>query len=232
MNFFGHAVVASWSNRRPEFALGAMLPDLVHMVGRHRIQSDAQWLGAGIDFHHQTDAVFHDSPTFVKLQRRAWAELAASPLRRGARLAVAHVGLELILDAELSRAEHHRQHYANALQALTSAELRERLQFPDATDDPWSDLEALLATLMARQMHLAPRTPEQLFDRLRRVLSARPSLALTADDAPWVASWGREAYVEVHKHVQSWTTEIREGLRLPSERTPANVLPSLAPESS
>ena len=33
MNFFGHALAASWRSREPGFALGSMLPDFASMCG-------------------------------------------------------------------------------------------------------------------------------------------------------------------------------------------------------
>ncbi len=230
MNFFGHAVVASWQRAEPEFALGAMLPDLVQMVGCHRVSSSSPTVAAGITFHYRTDSVFHDSPTFVHLQRQAWAELAQFPIRRGARLAVAHVGLELILDSKLAQSEAHVRHYTRALQVLLESNLSASLRF-DADFDGRDGLENLARTLLARRAYLAPQNPEQLFDRLQRILRHRPTLALTSADASPVIDWSRAAFVRVGKYLPTWLNELRGGLGLPLGRTPANVQPSASEAS-
>src|SRR4029079_14058794 len=67
VNFFGHALVASWRSRAPAFALGAMLPDFASMCrARVEVVGHAD-LAAGVDWHHETDRVFHAAGAFRRL---------------------------------------------------------------------------------------------------------------------------------------------------------------------
>ncbi|MCB9563437.1 MAG: hypothetical protein H6709_19675 [Kofleriaceae bacterium] len=101
MNFFGHAVVASWHDAGGGRALGAMLPDFQTMSGARVAAVDDAEVAAGIDLHHATDAAFHRLPAFVGLTREVEARLRAADVGRGPTRAVAHVGVELLLDGVL-----------------------------------------------------------------------------------------------------------------------------------
>ena len=67
MNFFGHAVVATWHATEPRFVLGAMLPDFAAMIRARPPAARDPELARGIALHHATDEVFHDAPTFREL---------------------------------------------------------------------------------------------------------------------------------------------------------------------
>ena len=67
MNFFSHCHVAAWTRDDAAFALGTMLPDFATMSGSRLKGSSDGDVQAGIDHHHETDAVFHAAPTFVRL---------------------------------------------------------------------------------------------------------------------------------------------------------------------
>lgn len=223
MNFFGHCVVASWVTSSPEFALGAMLPDLAQMIGQRRIRSREPLLGQGIAFHHRTDAVFHDSPTFVRLQRQARQTLQGAGVARGPSLAVAHVGLEILLDAQLSTEPRYLEHYRQALTSLEPSRARTALDWGHFEGDPWADFERLRRTLLRERARLVPDGAEQLFARLSRVLAGRPKLALHPEHGQAVVAWATTAMQHVGGQLDGWLTELRDGLRLPSPETPVNV---------
>lgn len=103
MNFFGHAVVAGQSGGDDHFVLGAMLPDLLRMIGRRRAPVLHDRVAAGVAHHHAVDAVFHEHPGFVAAERACRRALQDAGLERGAAWGAAHVGVELVLDGELAQ---------------------------------------------------------------------------------------------------------------------------------
>ena len=104
MNFFGHAAVATWQAAAPGRTLGAMLPDFATMSGARLSTTtpspDAE-VASGIDLHHKTDGVFHQLPVVLGLMRELDERLAHGGCARGPRRAVAHIGVELLLDGVL-----------------------------------------------------------------------------------------------------------------------------------
>ena len=66
-------------------------------------------LAAGLRFHHLTDEAFHGSRSFLEFSGQALSYLSRHGLPRGSARAVAHVGVELLLDtafaAEISANE-------------------------------------------------------------------------------------------------------------------------------
>src|SRR5262245_22113008 len=92
-----------------------MLPDLAHMLGCSRVESEHDLLASGIAFHHLTDRVFHHSRVFTQLESEALKDLQRAGLAPGPRRALAHVGLEVLLDAELARVPECMTHYRAAL---------------------------------------------------------------------------------------------------------------------
>jgi hypothetical protein len=197
-----------------------MLPDFAPMIGQRTIPSQDPSVAAGVAFHYETDAVFHDSATFVDLQRQARAALSKAGLARGPRLAAAHVGLELMLDAELARVRDNFNHYLHALSVVRVEAAR---GLPTACDASavWRDLESLAELLLERANRLAPSDPGELYLRLERVLHFRPALALLPSDEAPIVEWASIAWPEVVRRLPVWLSELQGGLRLPV--TPANV---------
>jgi hypothetical protein len=185
MNFFGHAAVAGRFETHPAFVLGAMLPDFCSMLGLPSLTPTDGQLGAGVRFHHVTDHAFHDLPVFRGLCRDATAWLDERRVRRGSARAVAHVGVELMLDAELAENAESRALYLAALQAggepallrdtPFSAEARERLG-------------RLTGTLAERGVAKRPENT-LVVERLERALMRRPRLLIVPLDLPAVGAW-------------------------------------------
>ena len=185
MNFFGHAALAAshFSERQPTVGmdllptvcLGAMLPDFLGMLrlGRPTIR-DAS-LAAGVAFHHGTDEVFHELPSFQRLSRQAFAWLSEQQMPRGPARAVAHMGIEMLLDEVMADDAAARDAYCAAL-AVPLAPL---IDFAGASDgERLAGLQRALLTRGACQL----RPPAELVaDRIRRSLAGRPRLA--TDDA-------------------------------------------------
>jgi hypothetical protein len=185
MNFFGHAAIAGRFETHPVFVLGAMLPDFCSMLGLGPLAPTADKLGAGIRFHHVTDHAFHDLPVFRGLCREATAFLDERRVRRGSARAAAHVGVELMLDAELAENAESRALYLAALNvghepallagAALSADARERL----------GRLTGILA-----ERGVAKRPDDgAVVERLERALARRPRLLIVSADLPAITSW-------------------------------------------
>lgn len=194
MNFFGHAAIAAQMFAEQEPALlpehlarvcaGAMLPDFVSMLGLKRPRVIEAWVQSGVDFHHRTDAAFHDLPSFLALSRTAFAWLSERELPRGPARAVAHIGIEMLLDEAIAEDDFARAAYAAALQV----KLVQHLQLESAPDA--ERLAGLLGVLAARAPQNAqPPSPELLAERLRRTLSHRPRLATDDRGQALLASW-------------------------------------------
>lgn len=177
MNFFGHAVVASWTD--PDdggLALGAMLPDFQSMCGARVADVDDAAIAAGVALHHRTDAAFHRLPGFVALCREIEARLAAADVGRGPRRAVAHVGVELLLDGVLVADAVARATYLGGLAHSTAS-----LTWRDPGDD------ARFAALHARlRDHGVPddlARPDACASRVLRAIAHRPLLRASATEA-------------------------------------------------
>src|SRR5688572_4337425 len=117
MNFFGHAAMAERFSKEPPFVLGAMLPDFSSMLRLRPPGSSHPVVARGVAFHHATDEAFHELAVFRELCSDAMRLLAERGVSRGTRRAVAHVGVELLLDVELSADEAARVAYLDGLRA-------------------------------------------------------------------------------------------------------------------
>lgn len=186
--------------------LGAMLPDLECMVGSTASRFVTGPLRRGVWLHHATDRAFHDGPQFLAHQEAARSLLATLPVRRGPRRAVAHVGVELILDSALNTPSR-LERYVSALEVgLQGAALRgvpflERLQ-----------LRSLLKTLGRRAAYVTPSAPSGVVERLERALWARPALRLSAAELPHVQEWADQAWQPIHSDSRSWLSDLTEAV--------------------
>jgi hypothetical protein len=185
MNFFGHAAIAGRFETNPVFALGAMLPDFCGMLGLRTPTPAPGPLAEGVRFHHLTDLAFHELSAFRALNRAACAELAERGVRRGTARAVAHVGVELLLDAELAENEAARALYFAALNAGIAPEC---FATAELGADDGARLGRLLATLNERGVAKRPSSAS-VCERLERALARRDRLAIMHQDLPRVSEW-------------------------------------------
>lgn len=219
MNFFGHSVVAGQVEPAPAVILGAMLPDLESMVGSTASRFVSDPLRRGVWLHHATDRVFHDGPQFLAHQEAARSVLATLPVRRGPRRAVAHVGVELILDSALNTPPR-LERYLSALEAgLQAATLRgvpflQRLQ-----------LRSLFKTLARRAAYVTPGAPSGVVERLDRALWARPALRLSPSELPHVQAWVDQAWQPIHSDSQTWLLALTEAVAAALTTAPEGDVP-------
>jgi hypothetical protein len=170
VNFFGHAAVASWHDERAGVALGAMLPDFATMCHARLAPPDDAVLADGIALHHRTDAAFHTLPAVLGLMRELDDILERGGCARGPRRAVAHIGVELLLDGVLVGESAYRAAYTAGLDA-DAAGVRWR------EDDGPARFAILIARLRDRGVPDDLRDPEAIAVRLHRMLAHRPLLA-------------------------------------------------------
>jgi hypothetical protein len=185
MNFFGHAAMAERVSREPTFVLGAMLPDFSSMLGLRPPTSAHPRVAEGIAFHHATDEAFHELSVFRELCSDAMRLLAERGVSRGTRRAVAHVGVELLLDVELAEDPRARSAYLAALKSARDPAVVSTLSWPADQQDR---LVQLAARLEERSDSAKPSTAT-LVERLARTLSGRPRLAMEDAARSHVADW-------------------------------------------
>jgi len=164
MNYFGHAVIAHWAHPEPTFVLGAMLPDLAALTDESLEELDDPKLVQGVRFHHQTDALFHSSPTFVGLCREALSAARSVGVRKGPARGMTHLVVELVIDAHLAEQPGARAAYLDAMAARPEV-LRKRPRLVEGLD--W---------LLARGAAVHNATPERLRAVLEHALRGRPRL--------------------------------------------------------
>lgn len=183
MNFFSHAAVASWTappagdrdgGVEPGVVLGAMLPDFATMCdGRIEGAREAS-VTRGIALHHATDAVFHQLPVVTGLMRELDGQLARGGCALGPRRAVAHVGVELLLDSVLVGEPAYRTAYLAGL--AHDAELTWRAA------DAAPRFASLIERLRAYGVPDDLQRPETIPARLHQILAHRPLLAPSPHD--------------------------------------------------
>jgi hypothetical protein len=209
VNFFGHAAVARWYSESPTVALGAMLPDFAAMIRARPPVVREPLLQRGVALHHATDHAFHETSVFRELTAWAHADLAERGLARGPARAVAHVGVEILIDGVLAHDDAARRSY---LAALTLGRTL------DAASVSWRDgasslaFAELVAALCARGISRSHHTPEVLALRVARALAPRPRLALGANDEPRVIAWAHAARPRVAARGDALVKELRRML--------------------
>jgi hypothetical protein len=195
MNFFGHTVLAVKRSTEPAFVLGSMLPDFATMIGGRPPRADHTGIHSGMQFHWRTDEVFHRSAAFLALTHRAVGWLSARGVRSGSALAVAHIGVEVLLDAALSHDECAQRAYRAALEGAAQQGLGQYVGW--ASDEQRDRFGALRARLLARGAITRDIAPETVAERLRVALAARPRLSLDDASVLTVRDWARIARPDI-----------------------------------
>jgi hypothetical protein len=199
VNFFGHAAIAS--EAAPAIVLGAMLPDFATMCGGHLERADDADVTAGIALHHATDAVFHQLPAVTGLMRELDDRLRAGACARGPRRAVAHIGVELLLDGILVSEPAYRAAYLAGLTCDPTLTWRDAGAAPRFT--------ALLARLRTYGVPDDLQRPDAITHRIERILAPRPLLAPSPDDLRAI----RAALGEFQPRVEVASETILRGVR-------------------
>jgi len=214
VNFFAHAALAHELRADPAFVLGAMLPDLCGFA-RVRLASDPGGaLGAGVRFHHASDAAFHAQRVFVARCGELSAALEARGVRRGPARGVAHVANELLLDGWLAREAGVPSTYRAALKCAG-----ELLGTSDAAPSLSVALDPVCARLVAAPLPESYADVAFVCERVERALASRTFLALAQGEllalAPAVAraseacaSWAPAVLADVRSATRAFEREV------------------------
>jgi hypothetical protein len=193
MNFFGHAALAAshFTEQDPPVdrqllpivCVGAMLPDFIGMLRLGRPTVRDATLAIGVAFHHGTDEVFHDLASFHRLSRQAFAWLSDHDMPRGPARAIAHIGIEMLLDEVMAADEFARDTYRAALRVPLSP----LMAFSTPTDA--ERLAGLQQALLTRADNYVQPPPELVAERIRRTLAGRPRLATDEAGQALLGGW-------------------------------------------
>lgn len=216
MNFFGHAVIAQRDEAtrgpiRAEFVLGAMLPDFASMLRTRPPASSLDSLRAGLYFHHQTDDAFHGSESFLEFSRQASRFLTDRGVPRGTARAVAHVGVELLLDAAFADDDGANEAYLSAVACGASERARDHLQWhAHDTSERFGQLCRRLSDRGRFQRH----PPSELVaERLQSILVDRPRLAMDDRGLFVVREWVESARSQITSGAPQLLREVELRLR-------------------
>jgi len=204
LNFFGHAVVASWADERPKHLLGSMLPDFEGILGIRLLEVRDPQMRCGVELHHQTDEAFHRTPSFLAFCAHALDELSLRGVRRGTARAVGHIGSEMFLDGWLTR---DRSHVDNYLAAL-GVEVNSALSWEDE-GEAFSALHRRLAIWGAPSDYAEP---DFVLARLSDALRRRPALELLEEHSSIVEAFLPSLRERVESGAAKLLVELRNAL--------------------
>ncbi len=207
MNFFGHASLAALDSGESAFVFGSMLPDFASITRARFAGSNDANIEAGVAHHHKVDAVFHATDDFVLLCDLSAERMLADGVRRGTARAVAHIGVELLLDGWL---QEHRDIAGIYLEAIQTG-VRSLEQLRWKSDAP-AGLPALLQRLVTYGTPDDFAAPEVVSSRLRRALAPRKRLAILEGDEAAVDAEVQRLSDDVRRHAPSLYRDLREGL--------------------
>jgi hypothetical protein len=197
VNYISHVLVASWVRDRPAFILGAMLPDLATICGGSILELADPDLEAGEQHHQEADFVFHCHPRFLELCGQGVQALTGAGLPRPISRAVAHVGVELLLDATLvedpdgSLEERYRMALAVGARDQLGPAIRWRRR------EHAGAFEELRGFLHQRGLPRVYLEGPFLASVVTRALSRRPRLSLGQTQVELVTTWLDQARPEV-----------------------------------
>ena len=202
MNFYGHLVTASWHSESPDFALGAMLPDFATMAQVSLLPQTGRY-SEGVIFHHLGDRVFHRLPEFREQEKWALQFLLEAGLRKGPARAVAHVGVELILDGALVGDSPNDKLYQDALEQAAA--------HPPAFNDAMATLR--FTKLITRLREIGPpigyRDPSILARTMGKILKPRPLLRLSPEDSAILS----DVMAPLHRRVWASSAGIMDAMK-------------------
>lgn len=201
-----------------------MLPDFLSMSRARLDNVSDPTIAEGIAFHHRTDDAFHQAGAFVELQAEGITALEASGVGRGTARAVAHVGLELLLDGFLMENEPACVGYLEAVKLEGDLGLSFRRG--------GERFETLRARVPRYGLPTVYQTPEGVAEQLRKILAHRPRLAFSATDAPKVIAWLSEVRPAWLARAGMLLEEVAAGVGVDTASRARAILPHPFPVTS
>ena len=190
MNFFGHVCIATHFTADESVGLGAMLPDLANLLGLRNLRTRHAGIERGCNLHRRTDSVFHDLAAFRRECRCVAQQFRCVGFERGQAVAVAHIGIEFLLDDALAEDHTSQSLYERSLTAAAPDKLASHIPFPNSGIA--RQFEALRVRLLAASDLTSPIAPELVAERIFRTLHKRPKLAIRSEQMPTIAEWARQ----------------------------------------
>jgi hypothetical protein len=152
---------------------------------REATQFDDPDVRDGARFHVVVDALFHQTPTFIHLNRIALRRLRELGVSRGPARACAHIGVEMLIDAQLVKDQ---QLLCGYIEGLDAARVDHPIFAP--IDEATSrQLERLCAHLSNQGAGVHTTTSERFRARLRHTLQGRPRLAPTPRELEIISNY-------------------------------------------
>jgi hypothetical protein len=164
-----------------------MLPDFVSLLGVRPPRPHHPEIEAGCDLHHATDSAFHALPTFREACRTQMGRLRLLGFDRGPSTAMAHIGIEFLLDDALAADEPSRELFRSSLLSATPEVLARHLHWERAEDA--TRFEALRCRLLEVEHPRTGLEPSQIAMRIFRTLRERRRLAIRSEQIPEVTQW-------------------------------------------
>ncbi len=207
VNFFGHAVMAMERGKGHAFVVGSMLPDFASMLRAKVPTAESAEVTEGIAFHHATDEAFHGAPSFLRASSASFTWLTDAAMDRGSARAIAHVGVEILLDRTLALEADRRTGYLESL--------AHEVAF-DATrwGKPEEAVRAaeLRSALLRHGVDIHDCAEAVIAERLFRILARRPRLAFPREDLPKVQAWVAQMDPQVRDLASAILAEVRSGI--------------------
>jgi hypothetical protein len=192
MNLVGHLSVALDSDSAPPstaFLIGCMLPDLA-AIARVRIARPGGELGRGVAFHHECDAVFHESAWFRVTNAALRDALLDAGVDTGAARACSHAGVEMLLDGRLVKDATVDTHARLVFGAVSASADALGPLAPDAQRAVWTERLEMIGTSLDPARY---QDPEFVAERLQRMTAGRRRIELRTEQVAAVAATLRDA---------------------------------------
>lgn len=203
-----------------------MLPDFVSMAGLRleSVHGDAP-LERGVAFHHVCDDAFHGAPLFIDLMERAREQLERDGLDSGPAMAIGHVGVELLLDGHLVARGGITPSYRYAMSE--AADVAVLLRFAGlSAEQGQSRWRSLCERLQDAPVPQRYTEPAFVADRLIRILSTRPRLAVPFGREPLVFDWARRAAPKVAASAEALFEQVEARLLAAGAEPPRDSAPA------
>jgi hypothetical protein len=211
LNFFSHVAVVAKFTQDEGVAFGSMFPDFAGLLGIKVPTTQNTTILVGFTVHHETDKIFHDLSAFRTACREETASLQRRGFDRGPALALAHVGLEFLLDCALARDEDSVALFERSL-AWASPECL-KTQLYGFSGEIAAKFEQLRQRLLTVGPPTDPPKPTVIAERIMRTLERRPKLTPRLSMKPQLVDWISASYTDRTGLFPSLFEQVNEALR-------------------
>jgi hypothetical protein len=216
LNFFSHVAVVAKFTQDEGIAFGSMFPDFASLLGIKVPTTQNTAILVGYELHHLTDKAFHELSAFREACHEETSKLRRFGFDRGPALAIAHVGLEFLLDCALARDEESVYLFERSLSWASPDCLN--AQFCGFSDENTVRFEHLRQRLLTVGPPMDAPKPIVIAERILRTLERRPKLAPPLSMKPQLVDWISTSYSDRTGLFPSLFEQVLEALR-PEIRT-------------